>query len=172
MSEHEQPGSKLDKWIADYLLRQSDTLSRRSMLARIGRVVLGLSGLSLIPLLPVDRRFAVSAATGCSWETCGMCGYLCVTASTCCSGTGGYAKCPTCSGMATEASWGKCCYPCTNSCCTGTMFSYSDCCTTNSANASQCKGTPCQKACYPDFPAYCVSKPYYACTIVTTGGSC
>lgn len=167
MSKNEENRPNLDERLADYLVEQSSTFSRRSMLMKVGRIVLRLSGLALIPLLPVDRRFAVSAQSGCSWQTCGMCGALC---NTCCNSSGGYSQCPTCTGMVKAADWGLCCY--NSGSCTGTFFTYSDCCS-SSSSASSCQGTLCQTACYPGFPAYCDGQhPYYGCTIVTPGGSC
>ncbi len=168
MSKHDNAESNLDRWLAGHLEKQSNKLSRRSALMRVGQLLLRLSGLTLIPLLPVDRRFKASAQTGCSWQTCGMCGYLC---NTCCNNSGGYSKCPTCAGMVKANAWTGCCYP--SVCQPGTVFTYADCCSSNQTSATSCRGTPCQAACYPGFPAYCTSgAQYYACTIVTQGQSC
>lgn len=170
MSEQQKIESNLDERIASYLGEQSNRFSRRSGLMKIGRILLRLSGLTLIPLLPVDRRFVVSAQYGCNWQTCGMCGVLC---NTCCNNSGGYSKCPTCSGMVTASAWGACCYEQAGDC-SGNTFLYSDCCTQNSNDAQSCKGTACQTACYPNFPAYCstIGTWFYSCTIVTVSGTC
>jgi len=172
MTEHPQTESNVDERVATYLRVQSDSFGRRSMLMKVGKFLLKLSGLTLIPLLPVDRRFQASAqSTGsCSWQQCGQCGAYC---NTCCGNSGGYSNCPTCAGMVKAGSWMQCCYPSPGGCPgTGTMFSYFDCCSTNKLSAANCTGMWCKNACYPNFPAYCASGSYYACTIVTAGGSC
>jgi len=169
MSEHQKAESDLDERLAGYLADQSNRFSRRSVLMKVGRILLRLSGLTLIPLLPVDRRFAVSAQSTCSWQTCGMCGVLC---NNCCSSSGGFSKCPACSGIVKAGVWGGCCYA--PGACSGTMFSYADCCTPIFNTATSCHGTSCQTACRPNFPHYCstTSTYYYACTIVIQGGGC
>jgi hypothetical protein len=167
MNEHQNTESNLDERLASYLRGQANSLGRRSALAKVGKILLRLSGLTLIPLLPLDRRFEVSAQSSCTWQTCGMCGILC---NSCCNNSGGFSRCPTCSGMVTAGSWGGCCYA--SGACSGTQFYYADCCTTNQSQANSCKGTACQAACYPHFPAYCASGCYYSCTIVTQGCSC
>jgi hypothetical protein len=172
MSENQKTEFNLDERIATYLRGQTDGFGRRSMLMKLGKILLRASGLTLIPLLPVDRRFQASAQTGCDpVKTCGMCGYLCST--TCCNQSGGFSKCPTCTGMVkSPTSWQGCCCSSPPCCGLGTIYSYTDCCTPNHNDSVLCRtSTHCTAACYPNFPNYC-SSGYYSCTIVTAGGSC
>jgi len=195
MNQEPRSGSSIEERIAAYLRGWSQTVSRRGTLARAGRILLRLSGVTLIPLLPLDRRFEVDAADRsesgddlapgedrplvrrkvhyCRWWTCGMCGTFCST--TCCGGTGGTSKCPSCSGaMYQDGAWTGCCYDsCTTSCSNATRYAYYDCCATTGTLARQCTGSfDCGRACYPGFPAYCNNGRIYSCTIVVAIGPC
>jgi len=160
----------IDDRVATFLQRDSQRLSRRGMLRKMGSVLLRLSGLTLIPLLPIDRRFQVSAVTHhCRWQTCGMCGNVCST--TCCGGGGSLYACPSCSGrMHKDGAWGGCCYDsCTTNCTGGTSFMYADCCATNTTDQSMCKSAEfCGHGC--PRTDYCYNGRFYSCTIIVTVG--
>lgn len=100
---HRSPDDRMN----DYLTNLSQRLSRRGMFARVGQFVLRASGILLLPLLPIDRRFTAEAqSSGCAaFEWCGLCGNKCNFS--CCSGvTNG---CPSCLQRGHFA-WTKCCY--------------------------------------------------------------
>lgn len=173
-----KPDRTLDEQVASYLKTQSQRISRRGMLATVGKTLLRLSGLALIPLLPLDRRFTVSAASSCSWETCGMCGAFCNTSSNCCNSSGGFSTCPNC--LTRGGGWTLCCYDTALGecyCNQGYYFTYYDCCGTGSAVSNCQSKTWCQ-----DHPTgncsgygggdYCTSGKTYSCTIVQSGAEC
>lgn len=165
---------KVDERIATYLENQGQRVGRRGMLTTVGRMLLRLSGLTLIPLLPLDRRFTVSAASTCSWETCGMCGTFC---SSCCGSSGGFSTCPNC--LTKGGAWGLCCYNTALGVCScdkGYMFFYYDCCGTPT-NAAACRsttscGTPPTGNCAGyGGGVYCTNGYTYGCTIVSGPGA-
>src|SRR5947199_6540631 len=82
--------------------------SRRSWLVGIGRSVLKVMGVSMLPLLPVDRIVTPADAQTSGpcdyWFLCGI--YGCVCDCSACGGT--HVTCPSC---ATKSSgyWDECC---------------------------------------------------------------
>jgi methylamine dehydrogenase light chain len=118
--------------------------SRRSVLARLGTVLIGGA---LLPILPVDRsgrmklahanEFAKTAQTddptACNyWRHCSSDGYLCE----CCGGT--YNQCPAGS-YASPTSWvGTCVNPDDNK---AYLIAYQDCCGKDSCGQCACLGT-------------------------------
>src|ERR1700685_4759353 len=147
MEELQESSSRLDRTLATYLQGQAQRLSRRSVMVTFGKIVLRVLGISLVPLLPLDRRFTLEAQAGtCSAsQTCGMCGYFC---KSCCGSTSVYSTCPSC--LTKRGSWSGCC---------GTVtYVYTDCCGT-ATNARACKSsTFCGT--YPT--GDCVNQGYYA----------
>lgn len=170
MGTSRQSDSGIESFIARYLSDSSQRVSsRRGLFTWIGRNALRLSGLTLIPLLPIDRRSVALAQSTCSdWRLCGQCGNICAA---CCGGSGGGASCPSCLAKG-QFGWTKCCYP--DACSTpgtGTMYAYWDCCGSTSA----CHGTACTANCPQT--AWCLdssgaSLGTYQCTIAIPGGSC
>ena len=175
-----KPDRGLDEHVASYLLSPSQRISRSGILTLVGKTLLRLSGLALIPLLPLDRRSTVYATGSCSWETCGMCGTMCQTSSACCSNSGGFSSCPNCSGMTKNGGWSLCCYNTALGechCDAGLMFTYYDCCGTgtivNTCKSSVvCQDHPTGNCSGQGEIAYCPSGKSYSCTIVVTGGAC
>jgi methylamine dehydrogenase light chain len=146
------------------LQRLYETSSRRSALTKIGRTLLKIAGISLIPVLPLDRIIpkAEAQAPICDhWWYCGIDGWLC----TCAACGGGATSCPSCTTQG--SSWCVCCY-------SGSVYTwmcYIDCCTDSQTCANNCLNN-CQ-FCNPsneEKPAWCANM--YACTIYKTSGLC
>jgi hypothetical protein len=167
--EDDQP---IDAGTARLLTTFSALTSRRGVLAAGGRILLRIAGVSLLPLLPVDRVFA-SAIPNCDddWEYCGIYGAFC---KACCGHTGYEIDvCPPC--LYKASSWTVCCC---NACGSkqGRYVSYSDCCGLKpgytTAQAQACSGTFCTRGCQQ--PYWCGSYPSatYRCTIITVGATC
>ena len=175
-----KPDRSLDEHVASYLLAQSQRLSRRGVLTLVGKTLLRLSGLALIPLLPLDRRSTVYAASSCSWETCGMCGNFCNTSTACCNNSGGFSTCPNCSGMTKGGGWSLCCYNTALGechCNEGYYFTYYDCCATGSIvttcrSSTSCGTHPTGNCTGYGGGVYCTGGRTYSCTIVVMGGTC
>jgi hypothetical protein len=178
--------SSFDERVASYLESVGQKVSRRGLLAKAGRIILRISGIAVIPLLPLDRRFTASASPSCSWKTCGMCGAFCAA---CCGSPGGYyPHCPSC--LNYGGGWGCCCYDTSLgscNCVNGHRFLYVDCCAPNTtqgiAQAKACKSSVwCQTpptgdcggegGCYAG-GNYCVNGNVYSCTILLPeSGTC
>jgi hypothetical protein len=162
----------LDERVAEFLGRRSQKLSRRGAMVSMGRVLLRVSGLALLPLLP---SVACNSGGTCGWTTCGMCGNFCSTSGSCCSGSGGVAKCPNC--LSVGGSWTFCCYdPTTCNCQAGFVFTYTDCMSNTSGLALTCRdstrcSTPPTGNCAGQ-GGYAYGSTFYACTIVVQGGPC
>ncbi len=145
-----------------------ETSSRRSVLTRIGRGVLRLVGISLLPVLPIDRIVPPSLAADPNCEIselCGIYGRLC-WGDSCPNCGGGNARCPSCTSIGSF--WVYCCPFGSGQ----TQYKYSDCCTNDVNCYNNCKTC---KQCLnnskrPD--AWCDGYTYYACTIWTTNGLC
>jgi hypothetical protein len=172
--------SKVDERITVYLETQGQKLSRRGILATVGRLVLRLTGLVLLPLLPLDRRANAQAVGSCSdFTACGMCGYFC---KACCGGSiAATEACPSC--LNTYSSWTFCCTdPCTG---LGHSVTYVDCGSTSRANAAACQATgstaTCGNGCaalgHPSGPSGATfynsthDGATYSCTVLVVGAA-
>jgi len=163
-----------DSQTADFLTHWGQRLSRRGLLATVGKVALRLAGLSILPMLPVDRAFAAVGSCAGDYRLCGMCGQFC---KNCCNQTASLFTCPTCTKPG--ASWTQCCCDtlCAGSC---FMISYTDCCGTNpgtqgftDSQAAACQDSAgCANGC-PQ-PVWCggVGGDVYRCTVIHVGATC
>jgi methylamine dehydrogenase light chain len=136
MENENQMPSRIDTIVEKFLTKRSQTISRRGILARLGKFSLGVLGVSLLPNLPLDRTFIVDAQSGCChWSLCGIKGYLCpggATASSCPSGT-----------QRGPSMWSRCCTDpdsCTGG---GRTVEYWDCCATTVEAAAAVRGAQC-----------------------------
>lgn len=157
--------------------RIAERSSRRGVLARIGKVVLGAAGASVLPALPVRRAaaqedeetidFTGTDPTSCNyWRYCNMGGRLCAD----CEG-GGITTCPPGTTLGVEYWVGCCTDPVSGK--TYLTANY-DCC-----GKSGC-GRPCGEPWEQDTPTdvapgsqdrnvlWCMSDPTqsYTCTVV------
>jgi hypothetical protein len=164
MSDEDRKESALDTRAAQILSDLAKKSTRRGVLAGMGRFLLRITGVVIIPLLPVDRIVPdASAQSGCGlWSLCGMCGTLCT-----CTGCGGsLGACPT--GCPSSGMWSCCCAVNSMDCRT---VHYYDCCEQGTA-CSACNGCQqCSNACYGQ-SEWCGSGRYtYRCTIISVGGT-
>lgn len=160
--EHDNDNS-VDTFVATLLKKRGQSISRRGVLARLGKGLLGVVGISLVPVLPLDRTFAMPAQGGpcCTWELCGIQGYLC--------GSAGSSTCP--SGTHEGASWSKCCDNGNDCNPESKMIEYMDCCATTSAVAIATRGPSClHNSSVTD--AWCAEGEFYGCTYVKIGNTC
>jgi hypothetical protein len=107
MGNHELEETRFDAGAAHVLEGFSRRVSRRSMISRLGKAALTALGVSVVPLLPLDRimRTAEAQGTDCNlWQLCGIWGYRC-TRCRCCEGT--QQVCPRC--MYEGHFWATCC---------------------------------------------------------------
>jgi len=129
--------SPLDDRFAQLSRRLATGTSRRSVLARLGRALIGAAALT--PLLPIDRNFGRAEAselqmdpTQCDyWKYCSMDGQLC----SCCGGS--HSECPAGTEVS-KASW-------VGTCRNGNdgrdyLISYTDCCGRSSCGQCDCHG--------------------------------
>src|SRR5215469_15201462 len=136
-----EPASSMDKIIERMTRTVAQRTSRRSFLARVGKLILGAAA---IPLLPVDRVVREAAAAGklpkgieddtsCDyWKYCAVDGYLC----TCCGG--GSHDCPP-GATPSPTSWvGTCRHPSDGK---DYIVSYRDCCGKASCGRCLCANT-------------------------------
>jgi methylamine dehydrogenase light chain len=161
--------SRFDLATSRLLDNFAQRVSRRGILARMGKLALGALGISLLPNLPVDRTFVAEAFTGCltDYRLCGIYGYLCQSGTSCCGGgTGSLTGCPSCTTKGTSF-WSMCCE--SDDGCTRKMISYWDCCGGTDAQAAGCKGEECFRN--TPQPAWCTSGTY-RCTVISIGASC
>ena len=115
MSRGELRESNFDAATSRVLNGLSQRVSRRSMIARVGKFAFGLLGVSLVPLLPLDRIVPeVEAAaqggwgTGCrKWQLCGIWGRLCGNCGCRCETGPGADECPSCTIKGHY--WATCC---------------------------------------------------------------
>ena len=159
--------SRIDKFVERFLASRGQRISRRGILGALGRGVLRLVGISLVPLLPVDRRFQAEAQGGCPPSACGMCGNIC---NKCCNKTGSSSMCPDCgstNGIPNVATGGAWC-----GCCQGEYWQYNDCCG-NPSYRNGCQGTYCGAGCAAQgYIAYCPTGSYICTTMICLGRTC
>jgi hypothetical protein len=162
----------VDERIATYLGRQGQKLSRRGLLAGAGRLILRLSGLALLPLLPLDRR-ANAYTDPCGWQQCGMCGSLC---KACCGNTKPTSgpSCPSC--LTTYGSWSGCCTD--PSCGAKHVVTYTDCGSVNSSTALSCRSSSqCGSGCaalgetLSNASFYGDPSATYGCTVISVSSA-
>ena len=167
--EHKEIGrvSRLDSFLVCQLRRLGRSVSRRQLLTRTWRLILSVLGISLIPVLPVDRaiRNAEARSEACNdWRNCGLCGVSCAD----CGGSIG--GCPSaCSQTLASSGWEACCCNDTGFC---RMIQFRDCCTSSPSACQSCLTAEfCSRACPQD--EWCPSGTEYRCTkAVITGLGC
>lgn len=147
----------------------SQTVSRRSMISRLGRLGLGVLGVGVAQqVVPVFQHVAKATHTPCHyWYFCQFEGRKCACAG--CSGD--VNECPSCSRVG--GSWTGCC---TNSFGNRQLVTYTDC---YKDNCSWAKVDACRNGCtwcdhVPENKEtyYDGTSTYYMCTRVRIGGSC
>jgi hypothetical protein len=156
--------------VASPIDKLSQGVSRRSVLARFGRLALVVLGVSVTEqALPVFQRVAEATHTPCHyWYLCQFEGFKCACAS--CSGD--VNECPSCARVG--GNWTGCC------CCNGSgdrqLVTYSDCFKDNCswAHVNDCNNncTPCDHVPEAKTQLYGGTNPYYMCTRVRLGGNC
>lgn len=78
MSDRKTSETHFDELSSRFLVGLSQRSSRRGVLAKLGKLALGLLGISILPNLPLDRIFKVRAQDECSpLELCGIYGRPC-----------------------------------------------------------------------------------------------
>jgi hypothetical protein len=161
--EHHNDNS-VDAFVATLLRKRGQSISRRGVLARMGKGLLGVVGISLVPVLPIDRTFATTAQGGpcCQWQLCGIQGYLCGSGN-------GTSSCP--SGTHQGASWSKCCDNGNDCNPESRMIEYWDCCATSQAVAVGTRGTHCAHNSSVE-DAWCAEGDFYGCTYAEIGAIC
>lgn len=156
----------VDEQTTRYCEALSQRLSRRGLLGSVGRLALKVAGISVLPILPVDRAFAQFTCGG-DWQLCGMHGYFC---KACCGHGAQYASCPSCTTQGQY--WTGCCAP--DDCTQPVTIRYFDCCAPAGVGVD-CTGSSCGLlgSCPTSWPAYCTSGLSFRCTIVVnTGVAC
>jgi hypothetical protein len=145
-------------------------VSRRGLLARVGEMALGLTGLTVAISLPVHRVFAQSVGfPPCSdWQMCGIHGAFC---KACCGEPASFTSCKC--GMTKDGSWPACCTN-NNVCPTyRRMIYYHDCCAPEEHTASfACQGEECPPGGGFNTPGYCAGNRTFRCTIIADMGPC
>jgi methylamine dehydrogenase light chain len=127
--------SRLDRWLEDSARGLARAAGRRSFLARVGRLGIGLLGASTIPILPVARandEAELNAALpeevdgpegnpqDCNyWRHCAIDGFLCA----CCGGS--VTSCPPGTSSSPVTWVGTCRNPADDA---DYLISYNDCC--------------------------------------------
>ena len=167
--DREPDGEQFDQRTARFLTNWGQRSSRRGILAAVGKFALRLAGLSILPLLPVDRAFAAVGNCSGDWRLCGIFGWFC---KDCCNDTASLFACPSCTNVG--SSWSACCcsyQSCTTSC---YLMSYTDCCGTKSGftdtqtEACQDPNGECFNNPIPQ-PVWCgTGTGTYRCTVLTT----
>jgi hypothetical protein len=157
--------SEFDVAAGRFLDGFAQRVSRRGILARIGKLALSLMGVALVPHLPIDRTFVVEAqSTDCDdWRLCGIHGFLC---KACCDQGEQLYECPQCTN--TGGSWSSCCTKPSDNC--QYAITYTDCC--SSATASiPCTGKSCNNN--PNVNRnWCDDLGAFRCTVITVGPKC
>ena len=180
MSGKQFQENRLDTVTAHALDSFAQSLSRRSMLARAGKFVISMLGISVVPLLPVDRivRTAEAQTGGCgAWQLCGIWGRLC---NTCACPSGTLQTCPVCTHQGSL--WRSCCTVLDSS---GNptpdgrrIIEYIDCCGQQGSpscngDASTCDAGQFCRGSEGSQPSWCGGAPgMYHCTRYRVGGNC
>jgi hypothetical protein len=165
----------LDEKVSQYLQESSFKTSRRGVVAKLSKLVLGLVGVSVVSGLPIDREVVVSAqGPNCSdWDFCGMCGWFCSGSSSCCPSSSQHGSTLACPGCTTQGgSWTLCCFNPDECEGVGHLISYYDCCGGSTGDTSSCQGASCCNSptyTLPTAPSWCSP---YRCTIIAIGGTC
>jgi hypothetical protein len=133
--------------------------SRKDFLTQTGRQILKCLGITLLPLLPINRivQPALAQGTYCNstWYLCGIWGRLCNCSA--CTG-GSLSHCPSCA--VSDAYWDDCCYQGT----TGVGIRYYDCCATVQECPFSCSTCEqCQRG--KDQGPWCPSGKPYMCSV-------
>jgi len=156
-----------DTRITEVLKSFGRTTRRRGFLSQSWKLILRVLGISLVPLLPVDKGLRrVEAANSCDdFQNCGMCGVPCWA----CGGSAG--GCPTGCTSTLGNTWNACCCPDL-----GPMqeWRYVDCCGPSSSCTS-CDSEPeyCTGGCgIPGMTSWCPSGTAYKCTKRAYLGQC
>ena len=160
-------GREFDNKVSEFLADFARRSTRRDIISRIGRILLVITGVTLYPLLPVDRMVPKTEANGpCDdYTSCGMCGRSCY-----CTGCSNDGTCP--SGCPASWRWLFCCWDAQMA--NYFQFAYWDCCETGS-NCTGCNDTNCPW-CRKNCPQgiWCINNTliYRCTTIVKTGVIC
>ncbi len=139
----------LDRWVENSSRRLAQNVSRRSVIKRLGTVLVGASA---VPLLPVARAAEGSGSTAvpesgdpnsCDyWRYCGIDGFLCG----CCGGS--VSSCPPGTEMSPITWVGTCRNPADGK---NYIISYNDCCGKSSCGNCLCTRNESDKPMYrPD----------------------
>ncbi len=166
-----------DSRAARFLTLWGQRPSRRGLLATVGKLALRLAGLSVLPLLPVDRAFASVGNCGADWRLCGMWGQFC---QACCSNAASLYACPVCTLLG--SSWSLCCCNTVNCNTTCYMITYTDCCGTDTrytdSQAQACQDTTSTGQCHrnpTEQMSWCGGVGGvggYRCTVISQGSFC
>jgi hypothetical protein len=157
----EQSQTGLEEGLLKTLYERS---SRRSAFTKIGTALLRIVGISILPVLPIDRIVSpvLAQSDPCSrWYYCGIYGRLC----NCTGCGGGVTTCPSCASMGSF--WTGCCQQGSGL----TQVSYIDCCSTDSRCAGNCANCKFCTGSGKQEPAWCGSS-MYVCTIISVGNGC
>lgn len=147
---------KLDERVGRALGHFSQSTSRRGILARLSKLVLAVTGATLVlEVLPVDRTVAEAANCG-DWRLCGIYGRTC----DCCNGGNPLNYCPACSTW--NNYWSSCCCQSWWNCSTIYYWDCLNCC----ANCSGCTW------CSNNSPQPLWGNGSYCCTAVVVGSGC
>lgn len=151
MDDQEPKVHPFDRLVSNNLVQFAQRSSRRGFLAKLGKIGLGVLGVTTASLLPVDRTVREAKASNCSnWYLCGLYGKTC----DCCAGDDFH--CPY--GSAQFGYW--------SSCCSSKTIYYWDCCNASATcNCTTCLNNPSPQ------PAWC-NGGRYNCTGIVIGAAC
>jgi hypothetical protein len=150
--------------------------SRRSLLERLAKVLLGALGFTFIPVLPLNRIMGgrISSeveAQSCSCNDPSLCG---ICGKPCCACTGGsLTSCANNTAVDSSLSWMMCC--------NGVYYEYDDCCyLTPPGPPPTCSTLFCDAHCRSGFneSPWCATdvpqgkRDAYGCTIANAVGGC